>query len=52
MWSAIKQAVGKDITRIAMPVQFNEPIGFLQVCAAAFVPQAPCNVIAFVLVLC
>eukprot|EP00911_Craspedida_sp_UC1_P002572 UC1_evm2s1907 len=30
LWGAIKSAIGKDITKIAMPVQFNEPISFLQ----------------------
>lgn len=28
--SVLKSAIGKDITRISMPVQFNEPLSFLQ----------------------
>jgi len=30
IWSVLKQAVGKDLSRIAMPVFFNEPLSFLQ----------------------
>lgn len=30
LWSAMKNAVGKELSKIAMPVQFNEPISFLQ----------------------
>ena len=30
IWSVLKQAVGKDLSRIAMPVIFNEPLSFLQ----------------------
>ncbi len=31
--SVIKSAIGKDMSKIPMPVQFNEPLSFLQVCA-------------------
>ena len=27
----MKSAVGKDLTRVTMPVHFNEPVSFLQV---------------------
>lgn len=30
LWSILKEALGKDITRISLPVYFNEPISFLQ----------------------
>eukprot|EP00052_Salpingoeca_macrocollata_P013271 m.103634 g.103634 ORF g.103634 m.103634 type:complete len:476 (-) comp18844_c0_seq3:87-1514(-) len=30
LWSALKSAIGKDISKIAVPVQFNEPLSFLQ----------------------
>eukprot|EP00053_Salpingoeca_punica_P010631 m.95391 g.95391 ORF g.95391 m.95391 type:complete len:456 (-) comp15448_c0_seq2:424-1791(-) len=30
LWSVLKSAVGQDLSRIAMPVQFNEPISFVQ----------------------
>jgi len=30
IWSVLKQAVGKDLSRMAMPVIFNEPLSFLQ----------------------
>merc|ERR1719494_116550 len=30
IWSVLKQSVGKDLSRIAMPVIFNEPLSFLQ----------------------
>ena len=29
-WSVLKQSVGKELTRITMPVAFNEPLSFLQ----------------------
>ena len=33
LWSVIKDALGKDITRIALPVTFNEPLSALQMFA-------------------
>ncbi|XP_066917849.1 oxysterol-binding protein-related protein 1-like [Clytia hemisphaerica] len=30
VWNVLKQAVGKDLSRITMPVIFNEPLSFLQ----------------------
>ncbi|TGZ73099.1 hypothetical protein CRM22_001707 [Opisthorchis felineus] len=30
LWSIIKSGIGKDITKIPLPVNFNEPISFLQ----------------------
>ncbi|CAH8609133.1 unnamed protein product [Dicrocoelium dendriticum] len=30
LWSVLKNAIGKDITKIPLPVNFNEPISFLQ----------------------
>lgn len=30
LWSIIKHCIGKDLSRIAMPVVFNEPLSFLQ----------------------
>lgn len=30
LWSVLKESVGKDLTRIALPVFFNEPLSFLQ----------------------
>lgn len=30
LWSIIKQCVGKDLTKICLPVYFNEPISALQ----------------------
>lgn len=32
LWSVIKDAVGKDLTKICLPVYFNEPISSLQKC--------------------
>ncbi|XP_018495471.2 oxysterol-binding protein-related protein 2 [Galendromus occidentalis] len=29
-WSVLKQSMGKELTRITMPVVFNEPLSFLQ----------------------
>jgi hypothetical protein len=29
-WEIIKEAIGKDITKISMPVLLNEPISMLQ----------------------
>ena len=30
LWNILRDAIGKDLTRIAIPVFFNEPISFLQ----------------------
>lgn len=30
LWSIIKNCIGKDLSKIAMPVVFNEPLSFLQ----------------------
>lgn len=30
LWQILKSAIGKDITKISMPVELNEPISFLQ----------------------
>ncbi|KAA0188078.1 Oxysterol-binding protein, partial [Fasciolopsis buskii] len=30
IWSFVKQCIGKDLTKISMPVALNEPISFLQ----------------------
>jgi oxysterol-binding protein-related protein 1/2 len=30
LWSVLKQCIGKELTKIAMPVSFNEPLSFLQ----------------------
>jgi len=30
LWALIKSAIGKDVSRISMPVAINEPISFLQ----------------------
>ena len=35
--SFLKNLVGKDITRISMPVHFNEPLSFTQVCLSVCV---------------
>ena len=32
LWSIIKDAVGKDLMKICLPVSFNEPISSLQKC--------------------
>lgn len=29
-WSVLKHSMGKELTRITMPVVFNEPLSFLQ----------------------
>jgi len=33
IWTIIKNSIGKDLTRIAVPVHLNEPISILQKCA-------------------
>ena len=30
LWSIIKECIGKDLTRVCLPVFFNEPISALQ----------------------
>uniref|UniRef100_A0A183IJQ1 Oxysterol-binding protein n=1 Tax=Soboliphyme baturini TaxID=241478 RepID=A0A183IJQ1_9BILA len=30
LWSILKQSIGKELTKITMPIVFNEPITFLQ----------------------
>lgn len=30
LWSVIKSFIGKDLTKIPLPVNFNEPISMLQ----------------------
>ena len=30
LWSILKECVGKDLTRICLPVYFNEPLSVLQ----------------------
>ena len=32
LWSVIKDNVGKDLTRVCLPVYFNEPLSSLQKC--------------------
>ncbi|GLJ48105.1 hypothetical protein SUGI_1015660 [Cryptomeria japonica] len=32
LWSLIKDNIGKDLTKVCLPVYFNEPISFLQKC--------------------
>ncbi|XP_048141119.1 oxysterol-binding protein-related protein 2A isoform X5 [Rhodamnia argentea] len=36
LWSLIKDNVGKDLTRVCLPVYFNEPISSLQKCFEDF----------------
>ena len=36
LWSIIKDNVGKDLTRVCLPVYFNEPISSLQKCFEDF----------------
>jgi hypothetical protein len=35
IWSIIKNAIGKDLTKFSVPVYFNEPISMLQKCGEA-----------------
>lgn len=30
LWSILKNAIGKELSKITMPVGFNEPLSFLQ----------------------
>ncbi|KAK1433327.1 hypothetical protein QVD17_10237 [Tagetes erecta] len=32
LWSMIKDNIGKDLTKVCLPVYFNEPISYLQKC--------------------
>ncbi|XBI10318.1 hypothetical protein VPH35_137620 [Triticum aestivum] len=36
LWSIIKDSVGKDLTRVCLPVYFNEPLSSLQKCFEDF----------------
>jgi hypothetical protein len=36
LWSIIKECIGKDLTRICLPVYFNEPLSVLQKMAEEF----------------
>lgn len=36
LWSLIKDNIGKDLTRICLPVHFNEPLSSLQKCFEEF----------------
>ncbi|KAI4303241.1 hypothetical protein MLD38_038894 [Melastoma candidum] len=36
LWSLIKDCVGKDLTRVCLPVYFNEPVSSLQKCFEEF----------------
>lgn len=36
MWSLLKEFIGKDLTKISMPVYFNEPLSMLQKLAETF----------------
>ncbi|KAH7694052.1 Oxysterol-binding protein, partial [Aphelenchoides avenae] len=30
VWSVVKNAIGRDLTKLTMPITFNEPLSFLQ----------------------
>ena len=30
MWKVIKDSIGKDLTKITIPVEFNEPLSMVQ----------------------
>ena len=30
LWTVLKQCIGKELSKITMPVVFNEPLSFLQ----------------------
>lgn len=38
IWSVLKSAIGKDLTRITLPATINEPLSALQVPLAALPP--------------
>jgi hypothetical protein len=33
-WDIIKDSIGKDVTKLTVPITFNEPIGLIQKAAA------------------
>jgi hypothetical protein len=35
IWTIIKDSIGKDISKISVPVYFNDPTNILQKCAAS-----------------
>jgi len=35
IWTIIKDSIGKDITKMSVPVYFNDPTNILQKCAAS-----------------
>jgi len=35
IWTIIKDSIGKDITKLSVPVYFNDPTNILQKCAAS-----------------
>ena len=35
IWTILKDTIGKDISRISMPVYFNDPTSLVQRCAVA-----------------
>lgn len=35
VWTILKDSIGKDISKITVPVYFNEPLSILQKCAVA-----------------
>jgi hypothetical protein len=36
MWAVLKDLIGKDLSKISMPVYFNEPLSMLQKMAETF----------------
>lgn len=32
LWSVLKQAIGKELSKITMPIQFNEPLSCKDFC--------------------
>jgi hypothetical protein len=35
VWTIIKDSIGKDITKMSVPVYFNDPVNILQKCATS-----------------
>lgn len=35
IWAVIKDSIGKDISKLTVPVYFNDPLNLLQKCAAS-----------------
>lgn len=35
IWTILKDAIGKDITKMSVPVYFNDPMNILQKCATS-----------------